>query len=309
VFARCLPLARLRPDVVHFEWHMVAVDYLALFDVWRCPVTTSARGSDLSVYPHVPGLEPYARRLPEVLARAAAVHCVSESLGREAQALGLDPARVRVIRSAVDPAVFHPAARAGSPREDGGALRVVSVGWLRWEKGHEYALQAVREAFDRGIDVRLEIVGRVPEEWEGKSGERERIEHTAADLGIRDRVRLPGYLGSPHVAARLRAGDVLLQASVTEGLPASIVEAMACGLPVVATRCGGIPEAVEHGVHGLLAAPRDPSGLADGLVALAADPGLRRRMGRAGRERVLAAHTVAGEHDAFLGMYREVAGA
>ena len=56
----CLALARQRPDVVHFEWHRSAVHYLPLFDVWDCPVTTSFRGSDIRVYPHIPDEELYA---------------------------------------------------------------------------------------------------------------------------------------------------------------------------------------------------------------------------------------------------------
>src|SRR5688572_9458422 len=75
----CLPLARLRPDIVQFEWNIAAVDHLPLFGVWRCPVVTSCRGSDVTVYPHVPYLRAYADRLPEVMRQAHAVHCVSES--------------------------------------------------------------------------------------------------------------------------------------------------------------------------------------------------------------------------------------
>ena len=74
-----LPLARLRPDIVQFEWNIAAVDHLPLFRVWGCPIVTSCRGSDVTVYPHVPYLRAYADRLPEVLRHASAVHCVSES--------------------------------------------------------------------------------------------------------------------------------------------------------------------------------------------------------------------------------------
>jgi colanic acid/amylovoran biosynthesis glycosyltransferase len=306
----CAPLARLRPDVVHFEWHGSAVDHLPLFDVWGCPVVTSCRGSDINVYPHVPGREHYASRLPAALRRASAVHCVSESLKGEATAFGLDPAKARVIRPADDPELFRPPAAHEGARDGAtdGVLRVVSVGWLRWEKGYEYGLRAMRALLDRGVPARLDILGAVPEEWQGKSGERERVLHTVADLELEGRVHLHGQVPSAEVSRRLRASDVLLHASVTEGIPNAILEAMACGLPVVASDCGGVPEAITDGVEGFLAAPRDPEHLAEALARLWANPDLRERMGKAGREKFLSDFTLEHEHRAFVEMYREVVG-
>lgn len=308
LLALCLPLARQRPDIVHFEWHAVAVDYLPLFDVWGCPVTTSCRGSDISVYPHVPEMDHYLSGLPVVLRRASAVHCVSASLRREAGEFGLDPAKVRVIRPSVDPEVFRPvtdaAEQASSPD---GALRVITVGWLRWEKGHEYALQAIRALLDLGVAVRYEILGEVPDEWRGKSGALERIQHTVADLGLDRHVTLRGHLASEQVSRHLQASHVLLHPAVTEGIPNAVVEAMACELPVVATRCGGVPEVVREGVEGLLVAPREPEQIAQALLKLWRDPQARVRMGRAGRVRVLSELNLEREHSAFLDMYREVA--
>jgi colanic acid/amylovoran biosynthesis glycosyltransferase len=309
VLGMFLPLARLRPDVVVFEWHGAAVTYMPLFDVWDRPIATSCRGSDISVYPFVPGREEYARRLPEVLRRASAVHCVSESLKREASAFGLDPAKARVIRPAVDPELFRPSPNGARPDAAADVLRVINVGWLRWQKGYEYGLAAVRRLVDQGVPVRLDIVGGVVSEEHARRGERERILHTVADLGLEAHVRLLGHLPSSEVSRRLRASDVLLHPAVTEGLPNAIVEAMACGVPVVATRCGGIPEAVADGVQGFVVAPRDPEPLAGALLRLARDPGLRRRMGAAGRARVLSELTLEHEHSAFAAMYREIGGA
>jgi glycosyltransferase involved in cell wall biosynthesis len=310
MLAMCLPLARLRPDVVHFEWHTAAVDFQPLFEVWGCPVVTSSRGSDTNVYPHVPGWKHYAAGLAEVLGRVSAVHCVSDSLKWEAVGLGLDPAKAWVIRPADDPSLFRPAtARDRSSREESGDLRIVTVGWLRCEKGHEYALEALRMQLDIDVSAQLEIIGDVPEEWRGKSGEREQILHTEADLGLEGHVHLHGRASSPQVASRLQASDVLLHASVTEGIPNAIVEAMACGVPVVAARSGGIPEAISEGVEGFLAAPRQPKELADALARLGRDPALRQRMGVAGRAKFMSEFTLEFEHGAFMEMYRQVAGA
>ena len=305
-----LPLARLRPDLVQFEWHSVAVDYLPLFAVWGCPIVSSSRGSDLSVYPYVPGWNHYTAGLVDVLGKVSAMHCVSESLKWEAVDLGLDPAKATVIRPADDPTLFRPAVHPEpSSRERKGDLRLVMVGWLRWEKGHEYALEALRLLLDNDVPAQLEIVGDVPEEWRGKSGERERILHTVAELGLEGHVHLHGRASSEQVAARLQNSDVLLHASVTEGIPNVIVEAMACEIPVVAARSGGIPEAISDGVEGFLVEPRQSEELAEALLRLWRDPALRRRMGAAGRAKFLSEFTLEFEHGAFLEMYREVAGA
>jgi colanic acid/amylovoran biosynthesis glycosyltransferase len=308
LLAICLPLARARPDIVHFEWHGAAIDYLPLFDVWGCPVVTSARGSDTAVYPYVPGREHYAATLPAVMRAASAVHCVAESTKREAIELGLDPAKARVIRPADDPELFRPA--TGADRNGSGGrvapLRMVTLGWLRWEKGHEYVIEALRLLIDSRVPARLDVIGGVPEEWRGKSGERERIIHTARDLGVDHHVHLHGFLDSSEVSRRLQASDVLLHGSVTEGIPNAIVEAMACAVPVVAADSGGVSEAITDGVEGIVVPPRDPEQMAAAVLGLWRAPKLRRRMGDAGRAKFLSEFTLEREHDAFMAMYREV---
>jgi glycosyltransferase involved in cell wall biosynthesis len=301
----CLPLARLRPDVIQFEWNIAAVDHLPLFDVWSCPVVTACRGSDVTVYPHVAHLRPYAKRLPDVMRQAAAVHCVSDALVREAGDFGLDPAKARVIRPAVDPRAFRPQSPNGRPAED--ALRILMVGGLRWEKGHEYALEAIRLLADDGAQMQLELVGDPPDGATMISSERARIVHTIADLGLEERVILRGGATPEQVSRLLASSDVLLHASVAEGIPNVVLEAMACGIPVVATDVGGVSEVVTDGVEGLVVAPRDPARLAGALLRLAADPSLRARMGTAGRKRIETDFTLDAQLDDLLAMYREVA--
>ena len=102
------PLLRVRPDVVHFEWQSGAVYHLPLFRFWRAPVVTSCHGSEVSLYPYVPGHEYWVQRTPEMFEAVAAVHCVSESLRRGVIARGLDADKARVIRQGVDPELFQP---------------------------------------------------------------------------------------------------------------------------------------------------------------------------------------------------------
>jgi sugar transferase (PEP-CTERM/EpsH1 system associated) len=118
----------------------------------------------------------------------------------------------------------------------------------------------------------------------GDGPERAALEALAGDLGVADRIHWAGHRRD--VPYLLPAFDLLVQPSLHEGLPNTVLEAMACGLPVVATAVGGTPEVIVDGLTGLLVPPRDADALAQAMVTLLSNADLRRTMGRAGRERV-----------------------
>lgn len=276
------PLAALRPDLVHFEWESAAVRFAPLTAAWRCPIVMSCHGG-LRVYGCSPAYAAMISGLPNAFDRAAAVQCVSRTERSEALRLGLEPSRAAVIPCGVDPQRFSPP--TGRVRRE--TLRIISVGWLRWLKGHEYAVQTVRELLDSGIPARLDVYGGDPLPGVGELSERARILHAIEDLGVADDVVLHGYLPTDQLIARYRQADVLLHSSVSEGLPVVILEAMATELPVVASDAGGVREAVRDGVDGFLVPVRDPRAAAAALERLWREPDLASCMGRAGRQRVV----------------------
>ncbi|SFL84394.1 glycosyltransferase family 4 protein [Rugamonas rubra] len=138
------------------------------------------------------------------------------------------------------------------------------------------AAAAVRAA-QPGLPLRLQL---------GGDGEVEQVRARAQALGIADRVDLLGWVSSADKAARLARAVVYVLPSYSEGLPMSVLEAMAAGLPVLTTPVGGIPEAVSDGVEGFLVAPGDVAALAERWSRLLADPALARRMGEAARRKV-----------------------
>ncbi len=294
-YRRLMPFAGKRWNLIYFPWNSGAIMFDGLFEL-RCPVVVSCRGSQINLAPHDPNRAQLREALATTFRHAAAVHCVSEAIRNEATQYGLDPAKARVIHPAVDPDFFQPAA---TPPPARAGLRLITTGSLVWVKGHEYALSAVRRLVDRGVDARLDIIG------DGE--ERARVLYTIHDLNLADRVRLLGRLHPEAVRDRLREADVFVLSSVSEGISNAAIEAMACGLPVVTTDCGGMSEAVSHGVEGLVVPVRDPEAMAGALAALAADPALRAKLGRAARERVLRQFDLKHQIKSFVTLLTDAA--
>jgi glycosyltransferase involved in cell wall biosynthesis len=163
-----------------------------------------------------------------------------------------------------------------------GAPLVGNVAALAAHKGQRHLVAAAARVVRELPDTRFLIIG------EGEL--REPLERQIRDLGLERHVFLAGF--RTDVVGILKSLNVFVMSSVTEGLGSAILEAMACGRPVVATRAGGIPEAVEHDATGILVPPQDDEALAKGLVRVLKDPALGERFGRAGRQRVLDAFSV-----------------
>ena len=301
-------------DALYFPWNTSAIVYQSLLD--EAPSVISCRGSQINVAPHNPERAALREGLALTFGKATAVHCVSQQIRDEAARYGLDPRKAVVIRPAVDPNLFRPAlpppSERGSdvPSPFGRRLgrgssspdtpfRLVTTSSILWRKGYEYALLAVRQLVERGLPVRFDIIGDGPEG--------QRLLYTIHDLGLQEHVVWHGPLPPAAVVGRLQAADVFLLTSLSEGISNAVLEAMACGLPVVTTDVDGLPEAVGDGVEGFLVPPRDPAATADALARLAASPELRQRMGQAGRHRVLADFRLDDQADAFAGLFRKVA--
>jgi glycosyltransferase involved in cell wall biosynthesis len=173
-----------------------------------------------------------------------------------------------------------------------------NIGALVAHKGQRHLVDAAAIVLRDVPDARVVILG------EGEL--RGSLEHQVKALHLEKHVLLPGFRDD--VLALLKGFDIFVMCSETEGLGTSILDAMACGKPVVGTRTGGIPEVVEEGVTGLLVEPRDPQSLADAITTLLKDEGLRTRMGAAGLARVREQFTVDRMVAGTLAVYEQVLG-
>lgn len=272
---RILPFAGKRWDIIYFPWNTGAMNYFPLFEL-GCPVVISCRGAQINVVPHNPRRSEIQHGLHQTFDRASAVHCVSEAIKEEAIKYGLNPDKTWVIYPAVSPDYFKP-----NERQVGGQneFRIVTTGSLIWRKGHEYALSAVRRLCDLGVPVHFDIIGDGPES--------QRVLFTIHELGLEKNVTLHGRLDDAGVRAALQRADLFLFSSLSEGVSNSVLEAMACGLPVVTTDCGGIREAVRDGIEGFVVPLQDPEAMSNAVYRLYQNPELRINMGSASRERVL----------------------
>lgn len=218
------------------------------------PVVISARGTDLNLIAGMPGPQ---RAILESLQSAEKLIVVSAALGERARTLGVPGAKIAVLRNGVDTDVFR--------RADGSAIRakagasgpvLLAVGNLVPLKGHDLMIRALRDLPGASLLIAGDGPARAP------------LEALAFSLGLGSRVHFLGSVPHKDLPAVYSAADLLILASEREGWPNVLLEAMACGTPVVAARVGGVPEIVTAPEAGLMIEERTPAAIAEGVQRL-----------------------------------------
>ena len=268
-----------RPDLLYclFGWHASQLlDVLAVNGCNGVPLVYHAAGSDILAADSL-GPE-YVKRLRQTFDRATLVLCGSEFLMSRVLLLGAPPEKVRLHYIGIDIPTETRTARA----ENGQPFRILAVSRLAPVKGVQHTIRAfAMTAFEMPQSV-LEIIG------DGE--ELTTCVELAKRFDVADRVIFRGSLPLPDVYAAMRTADLFVQHNVRtpegqeEAIGGSPIEAAAHGLPVIATRSGGVVETVVHGETGLLGEPGDEKAMADSMLTLYRSPELRSRYGQAGRE-------------------------
>jgi N-acetyl-alpha-D-glucosaminyl L-malate synthase BshA len=258
------------------------------------PYVVTLHGSDVTILGGDPSYEPVNTFSIE---QADAVTAVSRYMAEEAkQTLGITK-EIRVIPNFVDTDTYHPAPceLMEQPERD---IVVAHVSNFRAVKRVEDAVYAMCMVTKRAPNARLMLIGDGPE--------RHGIERLIDKMDLRRNVTLTGYRSD--VPELLRCADTLVLPSETESAPLTILEAMSTGLPVIATRVGGIPEMVEDDRTGFLVPLKHPEDIAERILELHADREKLRRMGAAAREAVLERYSTEKVVQQYLGVYQRVAG-
>lgn len=280
---------RLRPDLLVAHWVIPNGPPAALVArATRLPLVVSLHGSDVFLATRHAAIGAAARG---AFARADAVTACSPDLAARVEPLGADPATTEVIPYGVDAARFRPDAAARAATRAALGLRpaerlVLAGGRLVHKKGLDVALDAFARPGLDGARATAQLV------LFGDGALREPLERQAALLGLGDRVLFLGRVERDRVPALFAAADLFLLPSVrdfagnVDGLPNTLLEALASGAPAIASSVAGVPLVVTHDVEGLLVEPGDPEALAGALAALLADPARAARLGAAARARV-----------------------
>lgn len=224
------------------------------------PFVVTARGSDINLFARLPAPR---KAIVAAASKAAAVIAVSAALKHAMQAIGIDGKRITVLRNGVDLEVFAPqprdAARARFGLERG--VVIAAVGNLHPEKGVDLIVRCLPHL---SRPAALLVVGEGPE--------RPRLVRLARALGVDGQVHFCRNLPQAELAWAYSAADVLVLASMREGWPNVLLEAMACGTPVVATDVGGVREIVTTAAAGLIVSERSPEALAAAISNALANP-------------------------------------
>jgi len=255
---------RRRADVILASWaYPDGVAGVLLGKALGIPVVVKVHGSDIDVISTLPGPR---TNLKLILPRADRVVGVSKPLCAKVEALGVPADRIELVRNGVDDEIFHPRprdeARAALGHGEDKRRWVVYVGRLDPAKGVLELAEALRSLAAAVPDVAVVFVGQGPA----------RDALNDKTRGLENRVIFPGARPHHEVSQWMSAADVVCLPSHHEGSPNVVLEALACGRPVVATEVGGIPEIFAEGAAGRMVPVNDPKALAEALAKTLTEP-------------------------------------
>jgi len=255
-----MSIITLRPDIVHVQSLKMGLPAVCTKLLLKMPFIVWGRGDD--VYQEYFGKGIMAHfSLKYADARIA----LTDDMNRAMRKLYDLP--VITIPNGIDTNRFN----VEYPGDDSNTKTIITVARLYPVKGIKYAIIAMDSIRKVVPNSRLLIVG------EGE--EKEELLKLCADLNLNNQIRFIGEIPNSQIPSHLSLADVFLLPSLSEGFPVSILEAMAAGLPIVASNIGGIPEIVIEGKNGYLANPKDPNGIADRVIRILSNDQLRKEMG------------------------------
>lgn len=294
LFRLAITMSRKNCLLAHFhDSHSAAVGSAAA-SLAKVPLRIISRRVDFPLKRNVLSRRKYIRNIDAVVA-------ISEGVKKVLVEGGLPPERIEVIPSGIDFSSFKEASSSDYLRREfsfrADDYLVGMVAHLADHKGHKYLIRATKLLKEHTPEIKVIIVGEGPLRMElSREARDSKVDDIVFFLGFREDV--------PRILSSL---DLFVLSSYLEGLGSSILDAMACRLPVVATRTGGIPEAVIHGETGLLVPPRSPQALARAILKLYSDRELASRLGERGCEIVHQKFSAESMADKMIHLYEKLA--
>jgi glycosyltransferase involved in cell wall biosynthesis len=280
-------------DLVHT--HGYKADLYGYLAAWRChkPVVATCHNwvggtAALGIYNHLDRM---------ALKKFNALAAVSDAVAQRLLAFGVPAEKIKTVANGIDVTAFERAHPLPLLKAEGSTV-VGVVARLDLQKGFEYLLRAARELCKTFPDLKIVIAGEGPD--------RNAIEEIIEQYGLQSSVVLAGQ--QSNMPAVYAAMDIFVLPSLNEGLPMTVLEAMAASKPVIATRVGAIPSVIRDGENGLLVAPKDSEGLRNAVASLLNDPERRRRLGDQAHTWVSQNYTSEAMALKYREMYEEVLG-
>jgi glycosyltransferase involved in cell wall biosynthesis len=227
-----------------------------------------------------------------VFSKAKMITSVSEAVAVELQEYGLDKNSITVIRNGVDESVFHPSHRKGTEKY------ILYTGRLSYRKGLFDFIESSRWVLNNYSDVHYIIPGK---------GElQNHLKDKAKQMGFDDKIKFLGFLDKERMINLYQNATIFVMPSHYEGLPTVLLEAMACGLPVIATDIGGNNEVITSYENGILIPPKSPREMAKAINILLQDEDLRKKLGKNARDTIINKYTWEKIANNVMNCYRKV---
>ncbi|MDJ0567876.1 MAG: glycosyltransferase [Pleurocapsa sp. MO_192.B19] len=259
-------------------------------------IVVTFHGYDLSHYIGIQGERVY----DHLFNRVDLLQPISQHWQRKLIELGCDRAKVMVHHMGIDCNKFE----CINHQAQSSPIRLISIARLVEKKGLQYSIQAVAQLIPRHPHLEYQIVG------DGVL--KQDLEQLIEQLNVGDNVKLLGWRQQQEVASIIEQAHIVLAPSVTssdrdcEGIPVSLMESMAKGLPVISTYHSGIPELIEDGVSGYLVPERDIADLAEKIEYLIVNPEIKQKMGQAGRKRVETDYNIELLNDRLVQTFQQL---
>jgi glycosyltransferase involved in cell wall biosynthesis len=253
-FSKFIPIVLYKPDIIHMQWARDILFYSFLKEKLNFNIVLSLLGSHINYSPitdkHL--AEVYTRVFPKI----DKFQAVSHAIAKETQIYGAEPSRITVIRSVLSKEIFSSFKKR--ERNIDGPIKILSIGRHHWVKGYSYAVDAMQILELNHFDFEYTIIagGNTPEH----------ILFQVNDLDLVSKIKFLDHIDQEALFTKMQDYDVLLLPSLNEGIANVVLEAMAIGLPVISTDCGGMAEVVKHKETGWLVPVRDPEAMAQAII-------------------------------------------
>jgi len=241
-------------DIFHIQWAKTLVQYPEFIEKIKCPVVLSLRGTHINVSPLSD--EQLALSYKKYFPQIHGFHAVSQSISKEVEKYGADIKKITVINPAVEEKLLNYKADR-TKNLDSNTLHIISVGRCHWIKGYTFALDAMSILRKEKVDFHYTIIA--------SGRDQENIFYQIHDLGLSEYVTFINGLSHKEAIDKISESDLFLLSSVGEGISNVVLEAMALGIPVISTDCGGIGEVIRNSKNGFLVPVRDSESMAKAI--------------------------------------------